>query len=233
MIEYKYNPTIQPADPAYVEFFNNLKSTLESYFTNVTYDGTQTITCYNGEAVFLILGGGSNKNEIIVNYPDTTHYAGIDLGQFNISSYHSCNNGIMVAFSPTPQYNFNTRSVLFITKDSNDNTTILLCDKTPQANNINNPRYYVINQNTQYYANNMGLSTACITFNSDNITADRFNIGRSTTFTNVPTNEEGVYCPNAYVLLTIESTLLSPSTKIIRYNNHNYITNGMIAILDE
>lgn len=221
------------------EFRNQLITALTPYFTSVSYNETDerivcTETVEDAEKTFLALNMKSVSSFIpaIVYYLDGSnqsigHYQTSSSNVGKIKEFYTCENGFALSIGDSIS---DVNPLIFgITKDNNGNTVIIIPNETNQNSSLATKEYFVyqmLTKNSIYSVNSKrGLTLSGVGPNKSNCYP-------STTLANLPVNDVGAYCPNAYMFLTKESSIIDLNIRKINIDGVDYLVAGFWCIKD-
>ena len=220
------------------EFRNQLITALTPYFTSVSYNETDkkiicTETVGDTEKTFLTLnmGGTTTFVPTIVYYLDGSNQS-VDYYQTSssvvgkIKEFYTCTNGLALSVGNTGI----TYPLIFgITKDNNGNTVIITpndSNTSPSLASAESFPYQTLTKNSVYSNDSKrGLMLQRAGVN-------KYNCYPSTTLANLPVNDVGAYCPNAYMFLAKEQSIIDLNIRKINIDGVNYLAAAFWCIKD-
>lgn len=219
------------------QFRDDLITVLTPYFNTVTYVYDEvnnknqiecTVTVEEEEKNFFTVDLGrkpsfalsrtyylDGSNSLIsTSYIPNTNAAGLN-------EVYKCSNGLMLGINySSTQY----QPILGVTRDNNENTVIITPATNFSTGNGVTPNdkpiseFQAINANSIYGMKNLVFSQNCIY--------------PHTVITNIPVNEAGAYCPNAFKFECKEDNISSYKIRKITLDGVDYLTNGFWCIKD-
>lgn len=222
------------------EFRNQMITALTPYFTSVSYNETDkkivcTETVGDTEKTFLTL----NMNDIaptlfiptIVYYLDGSnqsvgYYQTSNSNNAKIKEFYTCTNGFALSIGNT---GIVYPLIFGITKDNNGNTVVITPSTYNTVADLSSKEqlaYQTLTKNSVYSNDSRnGLML-------QRVGTSKYNCYPSTTFANLPVNDVGAYCPNAYMFLTKESSIIDLNIRKINIDGVDYLAAGFWCIKD-
>lgn len=221
------------------EFRNQLITALTPYFTSVSYNETDkkivcTETVGDTEKTFLTLNmnSGTSFTPTIVYYLDGSNQS---VGYYQDSSsvigtikeFYTCKNGFALSIGDS---NNRVYPLIFgITKDNNGNTVIITPNEQNQGSQWATKerfKYQMLTKNSIYrFDSRYGLDLP-------GVGSSKLNCYPSTTLANLPVNDVGAYCPNAYMFLAKEQSIIDLNIRKINIDGVNYLAAAFWCIKD-